>query len=323
MSRPWPDCTQTLHTTSRHKMAINTGPRSRKSRSAEGNQAINNLPQVEVSFDMDAFKNAIRAHGIKVTHYRAIPDPSGMLSRGDSHNANGLRSSSDGFIYKEAGQAWVLFTNNSNQTNVQPEGTISNSTAYMTLPDTYEGTDNPVIVSPWDRFYLENIEVRSSYTQYLEASPLGIDRLHFPATCVEHLIDANGVEYFEDKDFKITEDGEIKWLTQKRPGFNTEIGKGTVYSIRYRYTPFFICSYIIHEIRVASVTDAMTMERAVVRAPYQIQVVREHVYRDMNRDEQLPMVDPRFQYAPPIGASNVLPDLPPVGGKMGPRKQGS
>jgi hypothetical protein len=272
------------------------------------------MEENQISFDMDAFNDGVRAHGIYVTHYRAIPDPRGMISRGDSYNAKGLKNSSDGFIYKEAGKAWVLFTTNTNHTNLHPEGALSTATAYMTLPANYEDTDTPIIVAPWDRFFLNNIEVRSSYMQYIEASQLGIDALHFPATCVEYLVDSNGVEYSEGRDFEITEDGEIKWLTQNRPGYDITVGRGVVYSIRYRYTPFFVCSYLIHEIRVASVTDPATFDRSVVRAPYQIQVVREHVYRDMNRDPSI--IDQRFQAPALSGANTTQTGLPPIGGKL-------
>lgn len=281
------------------------GPRGRKPRKAEGVQRPINLFNVQTSFDIGAFRDFINSQGIRVVHLRAVPDPTGKTARGDNRASDGQgRRSSDGFIYEEAGVMQVLFYTNSDQENFVPEGAIEYATAYMTLPDKYEDKpDCQVMVMPWDRFYLKDIEIRVVARQDMESNSTGLDRLNFPATCVESLIDANGVKYEEGKHFEITQEGHIRWLGQERPGWNQELQRGTIYSIRYRYTPFFVCNRIIHEIRVSQVTNPMTFERSVERMPYQIEVVRENVFHDVNNaDKDLkPQEDPRFQSAPPSG----------------------
>jgi hypothetical protein len=294
------------------------GPRSRRSRETEGLQAINDLPAVQVSFDDEAFMHRLRAHGIRVTHYRAIPDPRGMVSRGDNHDVHGQRDSSDGFIFKEAGTCQALFVSNGTEVSMEDIGNMSFSTAFLTFPDKYEN-GNPVIIMPWDRFFLEDIEIRVGAGQYIEANRNGIDKLQYPATCVEHLIDADGIEYVEDKHFKITKDGDIEWLGQIRPGFDIDNNRGKVYAIRYRHTPFFIAAHLVHEIRVAQVTDQATFERQVKRMPYQVQVIREHVLHDKNRNGE-PVIDDRFQQYP-VPSGNTGPiGLPSVAGVTGPTR---
>lgn len=268
-----------------------------------------NLFKVQVSFDLPAFREFVQSQGIRVIHYRAVPDPTGMTSRGDSRAVDGeSKRSSDGFIYEEVGTMQVLFYSNGSSENFVKEGAIEYATAYMTLPDIYEkerdtDPDCPVLVMPWDRFFVKDVEVRVLARQYIETNSTGIDRLQFPATCVESLRDANGASYTEGQDFSITDEGHIKWLTQRRPGWNPDLGRGTVYGIRYRYTPFFVCSKIIHEIRVAQVTNPSTLERRVERFPYQIEVVRENVFHDVNAAEKdlNPSDDTRFQAGPPSG----------------------
>ena len=282
-------------------MANLKGPRTRKPQTPKGNQLYTNMLDYQVSFDKMAFDNLIRSQGVRMIHYRGIPDPTGMGSRGDNHAVHAVRQSIDGYLYKDAGEFTAFFSSNSNSYESQELGSMSSAAAYITFPDFYDDKpDCPVLINTWDRLYLKDIEIRVVTSQFVEASDSGIDRLQFPATCVEHLIDANGIEYLENRDFQITPEGHIKWVSQRQPGFNVNVGKGVVYSIRYRYTPFFVVNRLMHEIRVSQVTNPMTGKRSLERMPYQAQVLREYVFRNQNNDPDAPKQaeQDRFQDAP-------------------------
>lgn len=287
------------------------GPRQRKPRRPVGHQYGMKQADWEISFDKARFDQVVHSQGIKMVHYRAIPNPVGMGDRGDSHAVLADNRSDDQFIYKEAGVVTAFFSNNSGNTTTPPIGALDHATAYITLPDNYDVAKgkkgDPVLVSTWDRFFLKDVEVRVIKKQFVESNSTGIDRLQFPATAVEHLIDAAGIEYFINEDFVLTSEGFIKWTGQKRPGWNSQLGRGTVYAVRYRYTPYFIVNRIIHEIRVSRITNPMTFERYLERMPYQIEVMREHVFKDVNRDPNNQKDDPRFQ------------DAPSSGGQLGPQ----
>jgi hypothetical protein len=282
------------------------GPRKRESRKPEGSQRVLNLFNAQISFSSEAFAQFIRGQGVRVVHFRAAPDPTAMQSRGDPRPVDGTRHSSDGYIYEEAGVAHVLFHSNSAQETMPVEGVIDYSTAFMTLPAYYEQPDGqtgttPILVMPWDRFYLKDIEVRVVDRQIVEPNSTGTDRLRYPATFVEFLQDAAGVKYNQDEHFVITEQGYIKWISQHRPGWNAELNRGVPYSIRYRYTPYFVCQRLLHEIRISQITDQSTQERKVERMPYSLQVVRENAWQDINNDVEAHGEDPRFAPAPPSG----------------------
>ena len=288
------------------------GPRGKAERTPHGQQLFIQPIDAQISFNPKAFDQLVDTHGIKMTHYRGIPDPRGMLSRGDARSANMESRSTDGMLYKEAGCVTGYFANNSDSIGAQPDFSIAHATAYLTFPRYYDKSKEPLLLANWDRLYIKDIEMRVTTAQYLEANATGIDKLHFPATCVEHLIDSYGNEYQEKKDFVITKDGDIQWLHQYRPGWNAELGRGTVYAIRYRYTPFFIVNRLIHEIRVANVTDPGTFKRTLERMPYSVEVVREHVFLDTNRDDQsFKTDDPRYNNLP--SASGSLGTLSPSG----------
>jgi hypothetical protein len=134
--------------------------------------------------------------------------------------------------------------------------------------------------------------------QYVEANTTGTDKLQYPATFVEYLQDADGKEYKQDADFEITSEGFIKWLTQNRPGFNEKTNRGTVYAIRYRYTPYFIVQKMLHETRVSQITDPATYDRKLERMPFQALVMREQVLSDVNNDPMQSRMDQRYQNPP-------------------------
>jgi len=293
------------------------GPRGRNSSEPEGNQLYFNFNKYQQSFDKDAFNALIRGQGVAVTHYRAMPDPSGMASRGDTHAAQSKRQSSDGFLYKAVGTMMVFFSNNTSEFNVQIEGMIKHDSAVITMPEKYEDLEEDILIAPYDRLYIKDIEMRVVHTQYVESNTTGTDRLQYPATHVEWLTDSDGIEYKAGQHFEITEEGFIKWTSQERPGFNPKTLRGTIYAIRYRYTPYFIIARLLHEIRVSQVTDPATFERKLERMPYQALVIREHVLSDENRDPAQDIMDLRFQAAPPVGGVTG-PNDPSVGGAMGP-----
>lgn len=278
------------------------GPRGRASKPVGPMQQIFQLAEYQQSFDKNAFDQLIASQGVKVTHYRAIPDPTGMASLGDAHAVQSKRKSSDGFLYKEVGDLTLWFSSNTSDWQVEVEGMTKHDVAIVTSQLKYENCpDKDVILAPYDRFFLKDIEVRVVATQYVEANTTGTDKLQYPATCVEHLIDADGKEYSENTHFKITSEGFIQWLGQDRPGFNEKLGRGMVYAVRYRYTPYFVVARMLHEIRVSQVTDMMTLDRKLERMPFQALVIREHVLSDQNRDPNQDIMDQRFQLAPPVG----------------------
>jgi hypothetical protein len=274
----------------------------------DGVQQMMHLAHYQQSFDRDAFNQLIQSQGVDVVHYKALPDPSGMASIGDIHAVQSKRNSDDGFIYKEAGSMHVWFSGSTSDWNIEVEGLTAHDAAVVTFPMEYEsgekdenGKREEVIVGKYDRFYLKDIEIRVVAVQYIEANTTGIDKLQYPATFVEYLIDADGKEYKQNVDFEITHQGFIKWTSQNRPGFNEKTNRGTVYAIRYRYTPYFIVAKMLHEIRVSQITDMATFDRKLERMPFQALVMREQVLSDVNNDPFQSRMDQRYQNPPPVG----------------------
>jgi hypothetical protein len=275
-------------------------PKAKQPKPLIGQQLNTTIPLNSVSFDFSAIDNLIRSQGVKLKHLRALPDPRGLTSRGDYRREHS-EGNSDGLIFREAGCFYATFTSNDKMPLYEVEGEIDASTAYVTPPTAYEGTQEPIIINVFDRFEIQDIELRVVTTQLVETNATGRDRLSFPAICVEHLIGNDGYEYKEGMHFKINAEGEVEWISQTRPGIDVSLNKGEIYSIRYRYVPYFVARRLIHEVRVSQYTDPNTGIRTVRRLPYQIQISRENVFRDTRRSSDAPFSDPRFQDVPDDG----------------------
>lgn len=250
-------------------------------------------PFVSLSFDMGAFNNAIMSQGVYFRHIRGMPDPRGLRQMGDNRRDPDA-SSSDGLIYKPYKCFIGLFQVNGKEVDFNIAGEVDMSAATITPTQFYKDSDEPIAINVFDRLEIENIELRVVTSQLVEANFTGKDRLNFPALCVEYLVGSDGYEYTEGNNFQVNLNGDIEWLTQKRPSVDPATGKGEVYSIRYRYKPYFVVTRLMHEIRVAQTQNRQSGDRYLERAPYQIQVTRENVFRDRSRTSDLQPKDPRL-----------------------------
>lgn len=253
-----------------------------------------------VRLDPAAMDMVVRSHGVVMQHYRAIRCPLGVEDRFDVRAHGDHGNCSNGFIYKLAGEATVFFSGNGSNSALEDMGVVDGSTTQVTLPRTYDNSEEEIAVQHYDRFFLKEVATSSVNTQLIEAHITGIDRLQYPAIKVEHVMDANGVEYGIN-DYDIV-DGRLRWTGNKRPQFNADTNRGTVYSIRYRYIPFWYVRNIIHEVRVARVYNPKNNREDLVRMPYAVQLTREYVFENEQRSVNPSKADARDVRSPRSGS---------------------
>lgn len=233
---------------------------------------------VSVAFDLQAFEDNIKAHGLQFVHYRATRNPVGLVDRDDTRRPNPSDPKAlNGFHYTKAGTITALCLGNTKETKASDEGLVDAAMAQFTPLLTYEDSNRRVFLSPYDRLYLQEESVLVSRSELIEAQATGLDRPKFPVIEVLDCIDANGIMYAQGVDFEIVNNGLIKW-GNSRPGSNPETGKGIIYSIRYVYRPYWYVQRLIHEIRMIQQENYITGERKVVQAPQSAIIVREHFF---------------------------------------------
>ena len=265
---------------------------------AKGNQLIT-IPKHkdldQISFNLDAQDDFINSHGICWVHYKAMPSPIGLKDRGEYRRSDSLDTMSEnGFIYTKSGEFNGVIAGNSKNKSPIDGGMLDTSQARITLPRYYNEDSElcagkRIHLCPSDRIFLKNVDKEEKSVvnyQRVQYNPNGDDYLQFPANCVELLMDSKGIEYKNGVHFKISKDGNIKWIAgKKNPGIDPDTGKGRVYSIRYFYEAHFYITAIINELRIGKTTENGI--RKETRMPYQAQIVREYVFHQKNRGDSV------------------------------------
>jgi hypothetical protein len=240
---------------------------------------------ISVAFDLQAFEDNIKAHGLQFIHYRATRDPVGLIDRDDTRRPNPSDAkSSNGFHYTKAGIITALCLGNTKETKASDAGLVDSSMAQFTPLSTYEDSGKRVFLSTYDKVYLQEESVLVSRTELIEAQVTRIDRPKFPVIEVLDCIDANCKQYYQRADFEITTSGLIKW-GDRNPGSDPESGKGIIFSIRYVYRPYWYVQRLVHEIRMIQQENFATGERKVVQAPQSAIIVREHFFESEANSE--------------------------------------
>lgn len=237
-----------------------------------------------VAFDLSGFLNAIKAHGLRFIHYRAMRNPVGLIDKYDSRRPNQDTSSAiNGMYYSKAGTVRALCIGNSKETRASDSGIVDSSSAQFTPLSEYEDTNKRVFLAPYDRLYLEDESVLVSRHELVECSVTGIDRPKFIPVEILDCVDANGNTYTQCEDFKLNSQGYIVW-GNRRPGQNVENGNGVIYAIRYVYRPHWYVDRLIHEIRMVQQANVFTGERNMVQAPQSALIRREYYFESKAAD---------------------------------------
>lgn len=243
------------------------------------------MPSTQVSFDIDAFDEAIRGHGVKFVHYMALPCPVGMTDLDDNRRPHPHNpcSCSNGFLYQKAGAITGLFTGNSKTKTPDEMGFWDASTVQASFPRFYTDCDKPFYVAPYDRFYLDECELNVVTWQRFIHSENSVDAMKFPVVDVISLVDNAGIYYHVGDDFEVVS-GRIKW-TGRQPVPSVDVGpgldgsvidRGAVCACRYTYRPYFYCGQMMHELRVARMVESPKGSH-MERMPQQLLLHREFV----------------------------------------------
>lgn len=249
------------------------------------------MPNIEIGalepvhFDIKANDLFIAGHGIPLTHYKAIVCPSGVTDALDGRSSHsGHSGCSNGYIYEYAGQLTAFVYGNSSNTDFTDVGVLDGSIMTATFPRFYDDKkDEQVYVQLYDRFYIKESAILVPNSQKVEAHISGVDKFTYNIEKVESLIDERLIKY--DNSLYVVENGTLRWLSENRPGYDLKLGRGTIYSIRYLYTPYFYVSRLMHEVRIFNQKDFKTGAKTPTRVNYQALLSREYyLHKDEKKD---------------------------------------
>lgn len=249
-------------------------------------------PFQSVAMNPHAINSFISGLGIRFLHLQAIQDPLYKNSEGDPRHSfdqqdnymfenSSVFTRENGFLYFPKKVVVGIFMNNSKNLKSIDAGLYSDSGAMVTFNRFYEGTNEIVEISEYDKFIPCELasEFFTTSLHQFEHNPSGIDRLQFPAEAVRILIDSDKKTYQQGVDFQLIE-GQIKW-GENRPGYNKITGKGKVCAIRYIYKPYMYCKQVMHDIRVRpEIVDINTGETKSTASGMLCLLQRDFIFLD-------------------------------------------
>lgn len=289
------------------------------------NDVLTDIPAHQISFDTDAFDEAIASQGARLVHFEAIRCPVGLVELGDIQRPHpDHEGCTNGFLYKRVGTCRALTVSNSKNKRPEDLGFWDGSTVSATFERFYRDEngcsceDQPIYMAPFDRFYLEDTEDSTGEKrpvvvptwQLFQHHPAGQDRLKYPVETVQQLVDSRGETYRQDIDFRVAA-GQLQWvgagLSGRRPVAEDPAGQ-PVCAVRYLYRPYWYVGQLVHEIRVSQVSGVDG--RALQRMPQNAVLHREYVAQ--TRDQQEPGT-------PGVDADALRTVLAPMSGGLTPR----
>lgn len=259
------------------------------------------------AMDVQAFEEAIQTQGVLMTHQRAMGCPYGMTDVDDHvrrvHPQH--EGCSSGFVYKEIGKVWALFTGNTGDSQTLDVGGFDGSNVNATLDRYYADEHSPrsreLFVSPFDRFFVADEAILWPNWERVQHQPNGIDRIRWPASRVEHCIDSRLEEYKLGIHFDV-KGNKLSWRMNEGPGIDPDTGMGRVYTIWYLYRPYWYVRSLSHANRIVQTENEATGERYIARMPIGVSLVRERIFEDQQNEAVGDKPNERAEFGPADGS---------------------
>jgi hypothetical protein len=246
----------------------------------------------QVTLDLVKQDQFVTSLGVDWIHYKAMPSPIGLKDRGDYRRSDGLDTiSSNGMLYFKAGCFTATMVDNSKSQKPSEGGVLDYSTSRLIMPRFYnkngeQANGDRIYLAPGDRVYIAdpNADILVPNYQRMDFDPDNDNRPMFPICKMEFVEDSRGIVYQEGKDFEVTSEGNVRWLSSgSNPGIDPDTKKGRVYSVRYLYKAFWYVVAIPKEVRVTNVTNGD--QRVPERMSSHAVVQREYIYQNVNRGQ--------------------------------------
>ncbi len=188
-------------------------------------------PRGRVNLEPDQLDQLIRQKGCNVFIFRTSYCPNVKSIDGGEHEMNCTLCGGSGFIDRYPLQTKATILSQSLEKMVHVEGYVDGNSVTMTFPQGVEL-----------QYYnlIELLDHTDIFMQRIARSQGQIDRTQYKCLRVNLLIDKQGVEYFESRDFVLNINGDIVWKEDKGPV------PGTIFSIHYEALVQFRATRAMH-----------------------------------------------------------------------------
>lgn len=223
-----------------------------------------------VDFDPKAFEQLLKEKGVRVRVYRTVFCPNVKSIDGAEHNIDCQLCNGSGFLDTRPIDT-VAFIQNQGLEKMQfAEGMVDGNSVAASFPTGVE----------LQYFTLVELEdFTEIYFQRVKRQEGDVDVLKYRAHSVNLCIDQNGIEYFQDNDFKLDPNGSIRWIPNKGPN------PGDIYSIHFEASVQFRAVRAMHTNRF---TQVLTRDKGggayQLKLPEQWALQKEFLVKRKDRD---------------------------------------
>lgn len=187
---------------------------------------------VRIEITPDKFDELIRQRGARVLVYRTLPCPNIKSVDSAEHEIDCVLCSGSKALDVEPLETMAFIQSQTMASGQQPEGLIENSKAQMTF----------LIGVELEYFTrIDLCDYSMGYSEAVLRSPNSLtDVLKYNALRVNVVMDAVGVQYYQDSDFIIDSNGDILW------GGGTTPADNVIFSIHYEARAQYRATNAVH-----------------------------------------------------------------------------
>jgi hypothetical protein len=222
-------------------------------------------PRQRVDLDPRKFNTLIEQKGIRVCVYRSMYCPNVKSADGAEHEIDCPLCNGSGYVDSDPIEVKAVIQNQALERLVTEGGDWDGNTVLMTFPTGIELQYYTLVVLK---------DFTDLYFQRVLRNPSGnTDILKYKACRVNIIMDSSGAKYYQQIDFNLDQNGNIKWLTRK-PANNT------IYSIHYETHVQFRAVKAVHVSRFTQYKSQDGVQH--LKYPEEWMCVKEFLLR--NRD---------------------------------------
>lgn len=225
-------------------------------------------PQSRVDLDPFQFDALIKQKGVRVKVYRTTYCPNVKSVDGAEHNVDCQLCNGSGYIDLEPLCVDAFLQSQELEKMQNVEGFVDGNSVLITFPSGVE-------LQYFTRVDLVDF-TDIYYQRVLRKEGSDVDVLQYQACRVNIIVDSSGTRYYQDLDFKIEENGSIKWGIGSTPADNQ------VYSIHYETHAQFRATRAQHVNRFSQYKRDGVVE--YVKFPEQWLCTKEYLVRRRDRD---------------------------------------
>jgi hypothetical protein len=233
-------------------------------------------PRGRVDLNPKDFDTLIRQKGVNIKVFRSFYCPNVKSVDGAEHEIDCPLCNGSGFMDVDCIECKAFISNQENERLMSQGGDHDGNTVYMSFPIGIE-------LQYFTR--VELVDFTEIYYQRVLRKPgTNTDVLKYRACRVNVVVDKNNVQYYQQTDFDMDQNGNIIWLTKtgaRKPADNV------IYSIHYETHIQFRAVKAMHVVRFSQYKTVKGIE--FVKFPEQWMMTKEFLLRrrDINTNQDL------------------------------------